>query len=208
MKDEDSHQPVKDRKLGDEWLDWDGRQTPESFDSKVGLFLTFAALATVLLVLAGGALLWLIYPRLTGMGHVVTTIATILFFAFAGVLVLWALLFTWSTVTGRPITRFLAIPRLINRLLSMVSAMARPMGIPTDRLTNSFLKAHNTIIGARPLNVPADKLLVLAPRCLTKENHKRQQRLTVAGADKEQQQRYYIGAHRQVNEQEAAPLSE
>ena len=59
---------IADRKLGDEWQDWDGTSLPASSDADYRLFLWFAALSTVLLTGAAAIFLWLIYPRLAVLG--------------------------------------------------------------------------------------------------------------------------------------------
>jgi len=167
-------QPIKkiiDRKLGDEWLDWDGKAMPESTETDSRVFLGMAMLTTLLLILAAGLFLWLIYPRLISAGSLVAELFSFLFLAFSGVLLLWLLLFVWAAMTRRPITRFVIIPHLVNRLLSLVTAVGRILGISRERLTNSFLKVHNIIIGSRPIRAASDRLLLLLPRCLTKETN-------------------------------------
>ena len=167
-------QPIKktiDRKLGDEWLDWDGKGTPESTDTDSRVFLGLAILTTFLLILAAGLFLWLIYPRLISAGSLVAEMFSILFLAFGAVLLVWLLLFVWAAITRRPITRFVIIPHLVNKLLSLVTAVGRVMGISKERLTNSFLKVHNIIIGSRSVRAASDRLLLLLPRCLTRETN-------------------------------------
>jgi len=160
-----------DRKLGDEWLDWDGKKTPESTETDSRVFLGMAILTTILIIMAAGLFLWLIYPRLISAGSIVAEIFSFLFLAFSGVLLVWLLLFLWAAVTRRPITRFVIIPNLVNKLLSLVAAVGRLLGISGERLTNSFLKVHNIIIGSRSVRAPSERLLLLLPRCLTKETN-------------------------------------
>ena len=159
------------RKLGDEWLDWDGKGTPESTETDSRVFLGMAILTTFLLILAAGLFLWLIYPRLISAGSLVAELFSILFLAFGGILLLWLLLFVWAAITRRPITRFVIIPQLVNKLLSLVTTVGRIFGISKERLTNSFLKVHNIIIGSRSVRATSDQLLLLIPRCLTKETN-------------------------------------
>jgi hypothetical protein len=54
-----------------------------------------------------------------------------------------------------------------------VVAVGKILGISRDRLTNSFLKVHNLFLGSGPLKTSPDNLLLLMPRCLTKDNNKR-----------------------------------
>jgi hypothetical protein len=168
---------ARDRKLGDEWLDWDDQEAPTSTEAGARLFLGLAVLATTVVISAAGLFLWLISPRLSELSAVLPRMFSILFFAFAGILLVWLVLFAWSAARHRPISRWLAVPRLINRLLSLAIGLGRVIGVSTDRLTNSFLKIHNLFVGAIPRLIAPDKLLVLAPRCLTRENNVRLRRL-------------------------------
>lgn len=168
---------VADRKLGDEWEDWDGGATPASTESNARLFMGLAVLATAGLIASVGLFLWLISPRLSQFGELPPRIFAIAFVCFGGILLVWVLLFAWSAFTHRPLTRFIVVPRLINRLLSLVIGMGKLLGISSDRLTNSFLKIHNLFVTAVPTLIPPERLLVLAPRCLTRDNNIRLRQL-------------------------------
>ena len=162
---------VADRKLGDEWEDWDGSATPASTESNSRLFMGLAVLVTAGLIASVGLFLWLISPRLSQIGTFLPRVFAIAFVCFAGILLVWVLLFAWSAFTHRPLTRLIVVPRLINRLLSLVIGMGKLLGISPDRLTNSFLKIHNLFVSAVPALIPPERLLILAPRCLTRENN-------------------------------------
>ena len=165
-----------DRKLGDEWLDWNGRQ-PESTEADYRLFLWIATLATILLVGAAAVFLWLIYPRLERFGKAVPLIFAVAFFAFAAAVFIWLVLFAWSAARGRLVAPVLLRPGLVNRLLTLVATVGKYLGVSTERLTNSFLKSHNALLGSQHLRVAPEQLLVLVPRCLTKENNQRLRQL-------------------------------
>ncbi|HOP07472.1 MAG TPA: DUF116 domain-containing protein [candidate division Zixibacteria bacterium] len=158
-----------DRKLGDEWQNWDGRN--ESTDTRKRVFLGVAALSIVLLILGAGLFLWLIEPRLESLGHPWPVTVTWIYRIISAALLLWLVILTWAVATNRPAPRAILLPGLINRLLGMVAKIGGIIGISTDRLTNSFLKVHNLLIGTSPKTVSAEYLLVLAPRCLTRENN-------------------------------------
>jgi hypothetical protein len=160
---------VSDRRLGDEWADWDGRSR-ESTESNYRLFLGMVVLAALVLVVSGGLFLWLIYPRLMSLGNMVAQAASLTFIAAGVLLLIWTILFIWAAVTRHSLTRRIASPRLINRLLSLISSIGHALGISIDRLTNSFLKINNAMIGTQPDRVAPEELLVLTPRCLTREN--------------------------------------
>lgn len=173
MNEKSTDNRLGDRKLGDEWADWDGTTEPESSEAGSHLFLWLAGLAALLLIVAAAGFLWLIYPRLAGVGTVLTTIVTAAFFVFAGAMLVWTVLFAWSAAIQRPVSRLVILPTLINRLLTVVAWVGKRLGISTDRLTNSFLKTHNALLNSQRITVPAERLLLLAPRCLTREANKR-----------------------------------
>ncbi len=168
---------VSDRKLGDEWEDWDGTSATESTESSARLFMGLVVLAVAVLIGAVGLFIWLISPRLSQYGPLWPKLLAFAFWAFAAVMIVWIILFSWSAITKRPLTRLIAVPRLINRLLSLVVGLGKILGVSTDRLTNSFLKVHNLFVTAVPTLIPADRLLVLMPRCLTRENNARLRQL-------------------------------
>lgn len=162
------------RKLGDEWADWDGRvdDTSADTDGRVFIGLSMAAIAAILGITALFG--WLIYPRLDQIGHVVGDIFNILYFVLAAVLVLWLALFIWGAVTKRPfLSTLIVVPKLVNILLEITIRIGRLAGVPRDRLVNSFLKLHNLFINSDPKKVPPEKMLVLMPRCLTRDTNTR-----------------------------------
>jgi hypothetical protein len=168
----DKKSSAKDRKLGDEWLDWDGHTQPPSSEADRSLFLGFAVLSGVTLTGAAAAFLWLIYPRLAGLGGWLPELCAGVFLLFAGVVMFWVTLFTYSALSGRLVARFVVSPGIVNRLLSLVTWLGKVLHISTDRLTNSFMKVHNDLLGNVTRQVAAKRLMVLAPRCLTKDNNR------------------------------------
>jgi uncharacterized protein len=173
MEDQPEYKKTIDRRLGEEWLDWDGHSRPESSETDYRTFLGLAVLSTLVLILVGGLFLWLIYPRLAAVGTFLPRFFSVLFLVFCGILILWLILFVLSAALRWPFTKLIVIPPLVNRLLSIVMAVGRILGVSKDRLANSFLKIHNMIIGTRPTRTEPEKLLLLMPRCLTKENNSR-----------------------------------
>jgi hypothetical protein len=165
--------PVQDRRrLGDEWADWDGRVEEASADTDGRVFIG-VAIASVIAILGVTALFgWLIYPRLNQIGDILGTIFNVLYFSLAAVLVAWLLLFILGAITRRPFfSGLIIIPKLVNLLLEITIWIARVFGVSRDRLVNSFLKLHNLFLSSDPRRVPPDKMLVLMPRCLTRQNN-------------------------------------
>jgi len=174
MTDESAHKEKKigKRKLGEEWADWDGRIVETSSDTDPRIFIG-VAMATIAVILSLTALFgWLIYPRLNQIGHFLGRAFNILYFVMAAILVLWLLLFIWGAVTKRPfLSPLLIVPKLVNLLLELSIRIGKVFGVSRDRLVNSFLKLHNLFIDSGPTRVTPDKMLLLTPRCLTRDNN-------------------------------------
>ncbi|MCP4566093.1 MAG: DUF116 domain-containing protein [FCB group bacterium] len=168
QKTEDNRRP--DRKLGDEWADWNGRVEDISADTDARVFIGLA-MGAIVVVLGLTALFgWLIYPRLSQMGHIYGSVFNGLYFTMAAILFVWLALFIWGAVTKRPfLSTFIIVPKLVNLLLELTLRIGRLIGIAPDKMFNSFLKLHNLIISSDPKHVQPAKMLVVLPRCLTKE---------------------------------------
>ena len=159
-----------DRKLGDEWLDWDG-SIERTDPARKRLFAGVAALAVAALICAVFAILWLIEPRLVEIDPTVYTVVKWVAYAFSAVVALWLLFFVFSAVSRLSILgRLLLIPLPVNWLLNIALRVRKIVGVSSDRLFNSFLRIHNVIMPGRRLLSP-EQLLVLLPRCLRREDH-------------------------------------
>jgi len=160
------------RKLGDEWADWDGRVTETSSDTDGRVFIG-VAIATIVVILGIAALFgWLIYPRLDQIGDILGRAFNIFYLTLSGVLVLWLFLFIWGAVSRRPfLSTLIVVPKLVNLLLEISIRIGSVFGVSRDRLVNSFLKLHNLFLDSDPQRVAPDRMLMLTPRCLTKENN-------------------------------------
>ncbi len=163
---------INDRKLGDEWADWDGTRETESVETDYRVFLGLAVISTIIIISLAGLFLWLIYPRLVSVGSLVPRIFSVIYLVFSGILVAWLILLVIAAVARWPVSRHIVIPGLVNRLLDIVMWVGKLFGVSKDRLTNSFLKIHNVLIGSGPTRTVPEKLLLLIPRCLTKESFK------------------------------------
>jgi len=158
-----------DRKLGDEWADWDGSTSAISADTDGRVFIGMAVAAIAVILGITALFGWLIYPRLNQIGHVAWTVASYLYLGMATILFLWLVLFIWSAATKKAFfSSLVIIPKLVNLLLDVTLRIGPLVGISRDRLVNSFLKLHNLIISSDPKKVNPEKMLVLLPRCLTK----------------------------------------
>src|SRR6059058_331896 len=133
-----------DRRLGHEWDEWDGRPLPGNgdFSAPPGLFFRFAALTIGIGMALGAAVTatWLWF-------------GTLVFSFYAGVLAL-------------PEGWLERGPYL--RLMSLTSHVSRAFG-RRDWVEHAAIDVYNTLAERRRRTVGKGELLVLIPRCLSKQ---------------------------------------
>ena len=150
---------VTDRKLGDEWVDWDGT-IDRTGPVRKGTFVGIAALAIAFLIGAVYFILWLIEPRLIEISPVLCSVLNWAAHIFMAVIALWLLFFALSAIAGTSILgRLLIIPYPVNWLLNIALRIRRIVGVSSDRLVNSFIRVHNVLLPGRHTLSP-DELLV------------------------------------------------
>ncbi len=160
-----------DRRLGHEWDEWNGRPLPGGgdFSAVPGLFFRFAALTVAVASAAIALLLYLIGPRL---GALWTPLPRILWTALGVLAALqWLYLgvLAGSFYSGRNV-----LPeRLMERgpylqLMNYTSLMARAFG-KRDWVEHAAIDVYNTLAERRGRRVRKGELLVLIPRCLSKQ---------------------------------------
>jgi uncharacterized protein len=160
-----------DRRLGHEWDEWDGRPLPNrgNYDASPVLFFSWSALALVAglgLVALG---LYLFGPRLADL-H--TGLPRVLWTALAGAAAVlwiwWGVLFL-SYATGRALLpERLAERGPFLRLMRLTSRVAGRFG-RRDWVENASVKVYNALALLRGRKVGTGELLLLIPRCLSKE---------------------------------------
>jgi hypothetical protein len=160
-----------DRRLGHEWDEWNGRALPNSgdFSAAPGLFFGYAAL-TIAAATAGLALLlYLVGPRLAGLWKPLPTALWTLVAALAAAQWLYFALLMASFYAGRN----LLPERLLERgpflkLMNYTSLLARSFG-KRDWVEHAAIDIYNTLAERRGRRVGKGELLVLIPRCLSKQ---------------------------------------
>ncbi|HEY9507015.1 MAG TPA: DUF116 domain-containing protein [Gemmatimonadales bacterium] len=160
-----------DRRLGHEWDEWDGRPLPNrgDYDSSPTLFFGWSAAALAAFVAAGALGLYLLAPRLALLHPLVPVTlwvalgtASVVFGAW------WAVLFL-SYRTGRPLLpERLAERGPFLRLMRLTSRVAERFG-RRDWVENAAVKVYNGLAIRRGRKVGKGELLLLIPRCLSKE---------------------------------------
>jgi hypothetical protein len=160
-----------DRRLGHEWDEWNGRPLPRGgdFSAPPGLFFRSAALTVATGAATVALLLYLIGPRL---GTLWAPLPRILWTALAtvtGLLLLYLSVLAASYYSGRN----LLPERLMERgaylqLMNYTSLLARAFG-KRDWVEHAAIDVYNTLAVRRGRRVGKGELLVLIPRCLSKE---------------------------------------
>jgi hypothetical protein len=160
-----------DRRLGHEWDEWDGRPLANAgdFAAPPGLFFVFAALALGASGAVLSALLYLLAPRLAGLHPQVPAGLWIALGVVAAVAWLWFLL-----LVGSFYSRVTLLPeRLLERgpflqVMNLASLVARAFG-KRDWVEHAAIDVYNTLAVRRGRRFGRGELLVLIPRCLSKQ---------------------------------------
>jgi hypothetical protein len=160
-----------DRRLGHEWDQWDGKPLPNrgDYDSAPALFFGWSAAALLLGLAVIGLAIFLLAPRVAGLHP---TLPRILWLGLGlSSLALWtwwgALFLSYST--GRALLpERLAERGPFLRLMRLTSRVADRFG-RRDWVENAAVKVYNRLALVRGRKVGTGELLVLIPRCLSKE---------------------------------------
>jgi uncharacterized protein len=160
-----------DRRLGHEWDEWNGRPLPNSgdFSAAPGLFFRYAALTIAVLTAVLALLLYLVGPRLGGLWGRLPGVLWVVLGVLAGVQSLYLAVLVTSFYSG---TNLLP-ERLLERgpylkLMNFSSLVARGFG-KRDWVEHAAIDVYNTLAERRGRRVGKGELLVLIPRCLSKQ---------------------------------------
>jgi hypothetical protein len=160
-----------DRRLGHEWDEWDGSPLPNrgNYDAPPSLFFGWSAFALIALFAVAVTVTYLLAPRLALLHPVVpAAIWAALTVSAAVVWVWWGLLLA-SFVLDRPLLpERLAERGPYLRLMRLTSRVANRFGW-RDWVENASVKVYNAFAAHRGRKVGKGELLLLIPRCLSKE---------------------------------------
>ena len=169
----DSHEgnPDKpaDRKLGDEWTDWDGDTDSAKAEANEcsGTFLMLAGGILILLIALLNAGWYLVKPRIE---QFVPGASVPLQWGIEGFCVFILLVAAAEAISvarfGRSLLPYVWTERSLLALLSKAVWLGRRFGISRDRVSNSFIKVHNVVLKASANRLSVERLLILLPRCL------------------------------------------
>ena len=160
-----------DRRLGHEWDEWDGKPLPGNgdFSAPPGLFFRLAALTLAVGFGATGALIFLLAPRLEAVLPALPALLWVALAVGAGACALWFVLLLLSFYGS-----VLLLPEgLLERgpylhVMSFTSYLARLFG-RRDWAEHAAIDVYNALAERRRRSVGKGELLVLIPRCLSKQ---------------------------------------
>jgi len=160
-----------DRRLGHEWDEWNGKPLPSGgdFSAPPGLFFRFAGLTLAALASVAALLLYIVAPRL---GALVPALPRVLWISLGALTVLawlWLGLAVLSFYSGINLLPERLLERgLYLRLMNYTSALSRAFG-KRDWVEHAAIDIYNTLAVRRGRKVGKGELLVLIPRCLSKQ---------------------------------------
>jgi uncharacterized protein len=160
-----------DRRLGHEWDEWDGQPLPNqgNYDSPPALFFAWSAMTigVALGLLALG--IFLLAPRLSDAHPSIPPILWNTLLVTGAILwVWWGILFLSHELRRPLLPERLAERGPFLRLMRLTSRVADRFG-RRDWVENAAVKVYNALAVMRKRKVGQGELLVLIPRCLSRE---------------------------------------
>jgi hypothetical protein len=160
-----------DRRLGHEWDEWDGQPLPNagSFDSEPRVFFLWSAGVIAAAGVVAAVTLFLLAPRLAFLHPLIPQVLAWCMVGAVILIVLWWQLLGFSYAFNTP----LLPERLAERgpllvLMRYTSKLADRFG-RRDRVENASVKVYDALALARKRKVTGGELLLLIPRCLSKD---------------------------------------
>lgn len=159
----------RDRKLGDEWVGWDGDLDMSKLSVETGkrLFLGLSMLVIILLAVSLLFAWFLIEPRINQLNSRLAHYCQYLIFVVIFVLLIVFLQTVLSIIFHRNLLiRIKNKDFSITFLTPLILALGKKFGISYDRMGNSFIKVSNSLIMTTKWKISQSKIIILLPRCL------------------------------------------
>jgi hypothetical protein len=163
---EEQTQPA-DRRLGEEWADWDGRTLGFSSYTPGWVFMLLLLLTLATLVFVFSALIWLVNPRMVQLGLNSTgdIFLRVIWAAALGYgILVWLGYFGWQVAR-----RLLKSVGGIGWAFPLAQVWGKLFKLSRDQVAHAYLLMHNRMEVLPPVIRDAAKLLLLLPRCLNRE---------------------------------------
>lgn len=162
----------QDRALGDAWEGWDGDVSLYEGDlnESVWVFLGFAFSVLAVITICLFLFWYLIEPRLLSLYHGLPVIIGGLITIASAMSGIWFLLVVLSVVLRKNLLGpFAGKVHWISLLVRLAQRIGLIFGISKDKLGSSFINVQNILVMLKIEGYARDKVLVLLPRCLTRE---------------------------------------
>lgn len=162
---------TKDRKLGDEWQTWDGTIIqPGEIRAGNRLFLTLLFAAILLVIAALFFFTYLITPRLAQYSPALPRYVAFTIGGLSVAALSWFVIVLLVLNTRNARFCFCIGNRFFLAFSTLASRIGNRLGISRDRVGHSFIKVSNALMLASLKAKSNRKVLVLLPRCLSKES--------------------------------------
>ncbi len=173
-KEKKPKRKLKDRKLGDEWADWEGNiEAQIDVSQPKSKFIWIASVLLLLIVLGCWGLWFLISPRIQQLGSNLAFYSKVLFWGSVGIFVLFYLLVMVEIATGKiAFFPYKVSEGFLLFLLPKIVWLGKKVGLSRDQIGNAFIKANNALTASYNKKLNRSKILVLLPRCLKKDIRK------------------------------------
>jgi uncharacterized protein len=161
-----------DRRLGHEWDEWDGGALDNggNFRAPARLYFGFTAVGILLVALLAAAAVYLLAPRLALVSRRLPAALYVAIVAFVAVSFAWLTLLALSVWTGRALLpESLAERGLLLRTLHLAWRVGELLGVKRDWTDHASVAVYDRLALARERRVAPSELLILIPRCLSRE---------------------------------------
>jgi len=158
-----------DRTLGDEWADWNGGDD-KNVHAGPGLFLGFSLAVIVLIDIVLLVFYYLTVPRFMQFHTVlpgITLVALLAWVFLSGLLVAQLIATVYTGKNCFFVRR--GIFFVFDLVFQRVFRLAKFLRISRDKMGHSFVMVSNSVVRAIEMKAAEKKVMILLPRCLTKE---------------------------------------
>jgi len=160
-----------DRRLGHEWDEWDGAPLPNGgdFDTPPAAFFAWSAAALSVALGVAWLVTWILSPHLARLHGAVPAVLMRLLAGLAILAWIWWGMVLASYLMSKPLLpERLAERGPFLRLMRLTSRVADRFG-RRDWIENAAVKVFNRLALRRGRKLTGDELLLLVPRCLSRQ---------------------------------------
>ncbi|MDQ6831119.1 MAG: DUF116 domain-containing protein [Gemmatimonadota bacterium] len=161
-----------DRRLGHEWDDWDGGplENGGDFSAPARLYFGSAAAGLLIVALVLSAIIYLLSPRLAQIAPILPRALAVTLVSLVAIAAIWLALLALSFFTGRAmLPPALAERGLMLRTMHLATRAGTLFGVRRDRTEHASVEVYDRLALARHHAVNASELLILIPRCLSRD---------------------------------------